>query len=145
MEPTRRGSNGKVDTGGGDAQAWGVPTTARYLQVGQGSPEQRSIQASRAARKRWRRRGWNQSKRLRQIMEAGAKAYTELVHELAHSPSPRTPNAARYARRLLGAFSNLYLFQGGDLPVEAQRLLALTVDELRRQDDEQTSEEKTVT
>lgn len=95
--------------------------------------------ARRAARRRWKRRSWHQSKRLRQIMETGAKAYTELVHELAHSPSPRTPQAARCARRLLAAFSNLYLFQGGDLPVEAQQLLALTVAELQQQERERAS------
>ena len=139
MEADQVGANGKLDEGGSNVQALPMQSLAARARSRNTTPEQRSLIASRAARVRWKRRARHQSKRLRQIMETGAKAYTELVQELAHLPSPRTPNASRAARRLLGAFSNLYLFQGGDLPVEAQQLLALTVGELQRQEREEQS------
>jgi len=145
MDADQVGGNGKLDKGGSNGGPCAMARLDAVALTKRLTPEERSLQGRRGARIRWKRRDLRQSKRLRQIMETAAKAYTELVHELARLPAPLTPEAARCARRLLAAFSNLWLFQGGDLPVEAQRLLALTVDELQRQDREEPSGAASVT
>jgi hypothetical protein len=139
MEDGQVGGNGKLDRGGGNAGPSDMPRLDAVALFKRLTPEERSLQGRRGARARWKRRDFRQSKRLRQIMESAAKAYVEGVRELARNPTPSAVVLGRVLRRLLASFSNLYLFHGGDLPIEAQRLLALTVDELQRQEREEPS------